>query len=284
MAVTRSLPPDALEWVRVKTCWRDEFYGVLREHSLGGLPGGVVLARQEGVVLRLIRTMLGLNSFAVGEFHIVRQVKDCYEASRPSCGPILHRLFQRAFGISSRLRSTLHPGRAPSIPYLASSIIKEHPDWPRVPCLVAGMGEMGRETCKVLSYFGAEVVCTSRSSAPPEGFRCIPWESLRSRARDFQGVFLCTSSPLPVLFEEDLAGSGTWVVDMGSPPQGVPGEGYRYMGIEDIARISRRRLRGYREELQGLEAAAEGAGTSLWEELTGRFPALRARDGVISLS
>ncbi|MCX7827718.1 MAG: hypothetical protein N2315_00705 [Thermanaerothrix sp.] len=281
MAVMPFLPADALEHVHIKTCWRDEFYLVLPAESLNPHRRTQVLDEGRSGALRLLRTLLGLNSFAVGESHIVRQIKDCYAASEASCGPVLHRLFQSSFRVSRALRAALHPGRAPSIPYLAASIMKEHPKWPHVSCLVAGMGEMGRETCKVLSYLGASVACTSRSSPPPPGFRSLRWQDLPSGAKCFHGVFLCTSSPKPVLREEHMEGSGAWVVDLGSPPQGKMGRGYRYFGIGEIAQRAQALLADYREELKGLEKAAEDAAAMLWAELTDRFPDLAAQADII---
>lgn len=261
------------QWIRIRTCWRDECYSVIPWDTLGQKQQAVT---GEAAAIRLIRTLLGLESFAVGESHIIRQVRACYDLHRGHCGPILHRLFQRAFGISRRLRSSLHPGRAPSIPYLAASVLKEHPLWGTdgFRCLVAGMGDMGRETSKVLSYFGASVTCTSRSSPPPPGFERIPWELLRPRAREFHGVFLCSASKSPVLLPLDLADSGVWLVDLGSPPQGAPGNGYRYFGIGEIALRAQSMLGDYRKELLRLEMAAEEWGGLLWSDLVSHYPAL----------
>lgn len=274
MAVMPKLSAEPLERVHIKTCWRDEFYTVLPREALDKIPSGSLLADGDKAVLRLLRTLLGLNSFAVGESHIVRQIKDCYAASKASCGPVLHRLFQRAFGISRGLRAALHPGRAPSIPYLAASIMKEHPRWPEVSCLVAGMGEMGREAAKVLSYLGCHVTCTSRSSPPPPGLPWVGWGEFLSGGalRGIQGLFLCTGADRFVVEPKDLRGSGIWVVDLGSPPQCGPGEGYRYVGIGEIAEASRGALRSYRQELAAMEEAASEAALEVWEEMLGRFP------------
>ena len=94
-------------------------------------------------------------------------------------------------------------------------------------------------------------------------------------------MFLCSSSPQPVLRREDLEGSGVWVVDLGSPPQGKMGQGYRYFGIDEIAQRAQVLLAGYREELKGLEEGAEEAAALLWAELTGRFPGLVAQADII---
>jgi glutamyl-tRNA reductase len=260
-------PDGALEALNLKTCWRDEWYALCEN------PDGAEFTGPKAA-MHLIRVLLGLESFAVGEFHIVNQVKRCYREQHASCGPVLHRLFQRSFRAARLIRGTKHPGRAPSIPYLAASALKDHPGFPRLRVLVAGMGEMGREAAKVLSYLGCHVTCTSRSSPPPPGLPWVGWGEFLSGGalRGIQGLFLCTGADRFVVEPKDLRGSGIWVVDLGSPPQCGPGEGYRYVGIGEIAEASRGALRSYRQELAAMEEAASEAALEVWEEMLGRFP------------
>src|SRR6202049_1848927 len=58
-------------------------------------------------VQHLFRLASGIDSMVVGETEVFGQVKKAYESSRTSgaAGPILHRLFQRAFRVATQVRS-----------------------------------------------------------------------------------------------------------------------------------------------------------------------------------
>ena len=98
------------EHLKLETCNRAELYIVFSGGGAGevidGLAGAKVLY-DYGAVRHLLRVLLGLESMARGESHIVSQVKSAYGASG-GCGKVLHKLFQRALGITASLRAR-HP-------------------------------------------------------------------------------------------------------------------------------------------------------------------------------
>ena len=61
----------------------------------------------EAVVLHLFRVASSLDSMVVGEAQILGQLKDAYRSAvaARSCGPVLNRLFQRAFRTAKRVRT-----------------------------------------------------------------------------------------------------------------------------------------------------------------------------------
>src|SRR6202011_6283230 len=61
-------------------------------------------------VQHLFRVASGIDSMVVGETEVFGQVKRAYESARASggAGPLLHRLFQRAFRVAKQVRSHTH--------------------------------------------------------------------------------------------------------------------------------------------------------------------------------
>src|SRR5215467_6904816 len=110
------------EAVTLATCNRVELYAVARDivtteqvaHCLArrkAPPGedGSGFYRYEGeeCVRHLFRVVCGLDSIVIGETEILGQVKKAYALARDSgsAGPLLHRLFQRAFHVAKQVRS-----------------------------------------------------------------------------------------------------------------------------------------------------------------------------------
>ena len=260
------------EALLLRTCWRRELYALLPETPVPGLPEPDL--RGGGVVRHLLRVLLGLESFAVGESHVVRQVRDAYEGCA-TCGPALHRLFQRALGVAGALRTSFHPGREPSIPWLAVQAFREHPRWPEVRALVLGAGEMGLETARVLAACDVPCLLANRSPRPlPEDPRILPlpWEGWPDALGQVEGVFCCTASPAPLLGPEPLEGLAPppWVLDLGSPPQSTPLPGTRRVLLADLAKTAETLLRDYRASLSTLEEEADRAAEALAGELVHR--------------
>src|SRR5438046_9650649 len=58
-------------------------------------------------VQELLRVAYGIDSMVVGETEVFGQVKKAYESARATgaAGPILHRLFQRAFRVAKQVRT-----------------------------------------------------------------------------------------------------------------------------------------------------------------------------------
>ncbi len=89
-----SQDPDAGA-ARLRELFGDETQGLLYE------------LRGPDAVRHVFRVASSLDSMVVGEAQILGQLKDAYRAAfdAGSCGPILHRLFQRAFRTAKRVRS-----------------------------------------------------------------------------------------------------------------------------------------------------------------------------------
>jgi glutamyl-tRNA reductase len=272
----------AEEFLRLDTCNRSEIYVVFSDSAGADEAREAVAAMCEGgaramfgydAVRHLLRVLLGLESMAIGESHIVAQVKSAY-ASSGTCGKVLHKLFQRAIGVSGSLRASSHPGRAPSVPHIAASHYVKSAGKER-PVMVVGMGLMGNETAYILLNMGVRVLTANRTprelDAKVSAAEPVAWDSWRERARDCGAVFLCTGAPSPVLSREDQeAMPGVWVVDMGAPVQSEPGAVAvgRRITLDEMKAIADEETKGYDRQLLALEEEADKASNALLAEIS----------------
>ena len=121
-ALARVMAAGAQGGVLLSTCNRTEFYLVTEEEPafetvwsllnerLPATPAGG--AREYGYVVRdreavrhLYRVSSGLDSMILGESQIQGQVREAWEIARAQAGPVLHRLFQTALHVGSRVRT-----------------------------------------------------------------------------------------------------------------------------------------------------------------------------------
>jgi glutamyl-tRNA reductase len=124
------------------------------KHDLGSgaLPPSVSLEdftygyEDDEAVAHVFRVASSIDSMVVGEPQILGQVKDAYRAASEmgACGPLLSRLFQRAFATAKRVKNETRIGERPvSVPRvavrLAGKIFEELSD---KTALLIGAGEM----------------------------------------------------------------------------------------------------------------------------------------------
>jgi glutamyl-tRNA reductase len=267
------------EYLRVETCNRTELYLVFsnaesdRETAAALSAAGSRTLFDYETVRHLLRVLLGLESMARGESHIVSQVKSAYD-SADGCGRVLHRLFQRAIGIAASIRARCHPGREPSIPYLAASYYaKNHGGADKKPVLVVGLGSVGRETAHILLLMGTRVLAANRTPRDLEekisGAEFVPWNEWRDRAASCGAVFLCTSAGTPLLsaFSGD-AMPDTWVFDLGSPHQSERRNAGVRVTLDEMMEISREEMEEYGKSLAVLEDEADRSSGALLAEIS----------------
>ena len=128
-SLARVLSAGAEGGVLLSTCNRTEFYlsaaqeaaptavtALLADRLGTGQPadGYTYTRRDRSAVRHLYRVSAGLDSMILGESQIQGQVREAWELSRALAGPVLHRLFQSALLVGSRVRSetTLGVGTA----------------------------------------------------------------------------------------------------------------------------------------------------------------------------
>ncbi|MDR1508668.1 MAG: hypothetical protein LBS53_03445 [Synergistaceae bacterium] len=267
------------EYLRIETCNRAELYlmfsgvDVGREAAAELSSSGSRTFFDYEAVRHLLRVLLGLESMAKGESHIVSQVKSAYD-SADNCGRVLHRLFQRAIGIAASVRTRYHPGREPSVSYLAvSHYVKNVGGAKGKPVIVVGLGTVGHETAYILLRMGMRVFVTNRSLREPDkkisDAEFVPWDIWKERAASCGAVFLCTSADAPILSASGAdAMPDTWVFDLGSPHQSERRNAGVRITLDEMNEISREKMEEYGKSLAVLEDEADRSSSALLAEIS----------------
>lgn len=173
-ALERLMTAGAAGGVLLSTCNRTEFYLVdsaagaaeavwvlLGERLDGGRPArefGYV-RRDREAVRHLYRVSAGLDSMLLGEAQIQGQVREAWELSRAQAGPVLHRLFQTALLVGSRVRSETALGEgAASAPSAAVQLAtKIFGELGGRDALILGAGDVAELAATCLASEGVRV-------------------------------------------------------------------------------------------------------------------------------
>ena len=175
-ALARVLAAGASGGVLLSTCNRTEFYLVgddepaldavwsllgerLTTTPAGGAREYGYVARDRDAVRHLYRVSSGLESIIVGESQIQGQVRDAWEASRAQAGPVLHRLFQTALHVGSRVRTETGIGMGTASAASAGVAVagKIFGDLAGRSALILGAGDMAELAASCLSDEGVQV-------------------------------------------------------------------------------------------------------------------------------
>ena len=105
-------------------------------------------------IRHVFRVISGLDSMVLGEVQIVNQLKSAYEMAheQATAGPLLHRLFHHAFGVSKRVRTetSLGDGKT-SMSSIAVDLIKRtFPSMEGKRILIVGAGDVAQLTVQHL--------------------------------------------------------------------------------------------------------------------------------------
>ena len=170
------------EVVLLSTCNRVEIYGATRyearlldsllkavgcsEHDL--LLHGYVIENREAV-RHLFRVASGLDSMVLGETEITGQVKTAYEAARTAhlTGPMLNRVFQKAFQTVKEIRTQTSIGRGStsvgSVAVELAERIFRH-DLSQHKVMIIGAGQLGETCVRHFAKKGARSILVSNRS------------------------------------------------------------------------------------------------------------------------
>lgn len=184
-------------------------------------------------IQHLFRVISSLDSMVVGESQILGQVKDAYDTSRSagSSGPILNRLFTKAFSVGKRIRSetTITTG-AVSISYAAVELAKKiFNTLEGKTVAIIGAGEMSELTAKHLVANGVSNVIVANRT----------YQRAVKVAEKFDGTPLAYDSDLNFLIDADIVISSTNAPDYLIKRQSLVNimrkRKHRYMFLIDIA-------------------------------------------------
>ncbi len=167
-------------------------------------------------VQHLFRVASGLDSMVIGETEILGQAKKAYAAARDtgSVGPVLHRLFQRAFRVAKQVRTRTGITRgAVSVGSVAVDLAEQifgHFETRKV--LLLGAGEASERTARALVKRGVrDIRVTNRSAERAEalaavvGGRAVAMEEWEGHCREVDILISSTASATPLVTPANLA-------------------------------------------------------------------------------
>ena len=229
----------------------------------------------EECVRHLFRVAAGLDSMVIGETEILGQVKKAYAQARESggAGPVLHRLFQRAFRVAKQVRSRTDITRgAVSVGSVAVELaVKIFGDLSDRKVLVLGAGETSERTARALNSRGVGDIRVSNRSleraqglAAQVGGQVIPFHEWSLQCREIDILISSTSADEPLLTPEMLsplvrerADRPLFIIDIAVPRDVAPEvnemEGVYLYDIDSLQSIAEQALALRREQIAASE-------------------------------
>ncbi len=229
----------------------------------------------EACARHLFRVVAGLDSMVIGETEILGQVKKAYEGARESgsAGPLLHRVFQRAFRVAKQVRSTTDITRgAVSVGSVAVELaVKIFGDLRERKVLILGAGETSERTVRALNSRGVtDIRVSNRSRERAEKLatlvqgRAVSFDQWTAQCGEIDILISSTSAdePLltPALLEPMLrvrADRPLFIIDIAVPRDVAPEvndmEGVYLYDIDSLQAIAEQSLAMRRQQLAAAE-------------------------------
>jgi len=253
-----------LELYLLQTCNRVEVYAFGSEEDfqallklLNDLHGkdvvhkGTVLKGRE-VVRHAFEVASGLDSLAIGEYEILRQMKEALESSKKAgiSGPNLEFLITEAIKVGRRVRiaTGISKGKVGTYVLAVEEAKERLGDLRGRKVLVLGAGEIGSKLALILYNEGVkDVFVMNRTFEKAEalavkyGFKAVPFDL--SRLEEFDVVFSAIDYPQKIR-------TNAFVIDLGVPSVF---EGPRTITLADIER------RGILERTKRMSEAYEAS-------------------------
>lgn len=218
------------EVLLLNTCNRVEVYGAAeKELSMAelarSLAGSRTIREQEvptfyryegeDCVRHLFRVASGIDSMVIGETEILGQVKKAYETARSTgfAGPLIHRLFQRAFRVAKQVRTNTDITRGSvSVGSVAVDLAgKIFGNLVKCKVLLLGAGETSERTARaVMSRGVSDLRVSNRTAERAEelarlvGGSVVPFEDWMRHCAEVDILITATSSETPLLHPENL--------------------------------------------------------------------------------
>jgi glutamyl-tRNA reductase len=299
--------------VTVTTCNRAELYFAPSEgcdpgaaaaifaRALGLAPAAL---REHGYAMQgadavrhLMEVCAGLDSQMLGETEILGQVKQAYARAVEdgSCGPMLHRLFQKSFQASKLARqlSGICIGQT-SLGAVAAELARRvHGDLARSAVLVVGAGQVGTDVARALTLRGAQDVslCSrriekGRAVAHSIGAKALDYEDWKAMLPHCDVAVFCTSSPCAILGSKEVSAlmdrrraRPLFILDLAMPLNvesavaELP-DVYLYT-FADMAAMANENYEGRLGQVEKCREIIAQRAASLWEELVERESAAR---------
>src|SRR6266446_6691223 len=302
------------EIVLLSTCNRVEIYGTTRQttghvKSLlqllcaepGDLDPHIYLYEDADAVRHLLRVAGGVDSMVLGETEITGQIKNAYETAREAglTGPVLNRLFQRAFQATKEIRILTGIGRGTvSIKSAAVDLIEKafSDDLADKSVMVIGAGEMAERCVQLLVKKGVRSIFVSSRSfdrAIDLANRCggdaVCFGYCLFEMRDVDVVVAATSSGQTLLALDDMENlmkarrnRPLLLIDLSVPrnidPAASQLENVTLYNIDDLEALARQGAQARERELATCHQIIEAHVAALIEKLNAEDERLSAEE------
>lgn len=312
--------PDLREFAMLSTCNRIEFYGVAADIGAAQRLQATFCAHQNfdraefekiqlhlrgrQTVQHLLEVAAGLDSQMLGETEIFGQVKEAYAAaqSRGSTGPVLNRLFQKAFQAAKHVRThtAITEGQVSVANVAVELALNIFGELPKAHVLLLGAGEIGEKTARAFQSRGAaSLTVASRhleramELATALGASAMPFEQREARLAEFDIVVCATSAPTAVLAAESAAAAmrkrparPLFLIDLALPRDVEPGvaelQNVFLYNLDDLAKIAEENRAARETELVKCRTILTEKTDALWRHVAAQLheltPSMKAAD------
>lgn len=297
------------EFAMLSTCNRTEFYGVAADAAAVQRLQNAFCARQNfaesefakymlqlqgrTAVQHLLEVASGLDSQLIGETEIFGQVKDAYAQaqSRQSTGPVLNRVFQKAFQAAKHVRThTAITSGQISVANVAVELAQTiFGSLDRTRILLLGAGDIGEKTAKAFQSRGAQALTVSSRRiehamelASAMDATALPFEHREHHLADFDIVVCSTAAPGAVISATGVretmrkrAARPLFLIDLALPRDVEPAAAdlqnvYLY-NLDDLARIAEENRSAREAEIEKCRQILSTRATAVWEQIVPRL-------------
>lgn len=248
---------------------------------------------QAEAIDHLFRVSAGLNSQIVGETEILGQVKAAYAEATDaeSIGPLLHRIFQKAFQAAkwARTHTGIGTGQVSLGNVAVELATRIFGRLTVARTLVVGSGDVGKDVAKAFRSRGVACVSiASRTADRAEGLAravdglIIPFKNWKAHLPYIDICIFATSAPGLILNNEEMhqamkqrPSRPVFLIDLAVPRDVDPAINdlssvflYNY---DDLAGIANENLRNRATEMASCKEALRDRSQHLWKQMTMRI-------------
>lgn len=289
----------------LNTCNRVEFYGLAATPDAAHRLQAAFCARQNfsieefaafrlhlsgpDAVRHLFEVAAGVDSQMVGEVEILGQVKQAYADAQAQgrTGPVLNRMFQKAFQAAKHVRSNtaIGEGRVSVANVAVELALNIFGSLATARILLLGAGEIGEKTAKAFQSRGAAAltVASRRFERAMElatalGASALPFEQREARLAEFDVVVCSTSAPDAVVSRAAAAAAmkrrpaqPLFFIDLALPRDVDAAvaelENVFLYNLDDLAKIAEENRAAREAELVKCRAILHERSTALWRQV-----------------
>ncbi len=302
--------PGLREFTLLNTCNRIEFYGVAETPAATSAVQAAFCRRQQfdeaqfarhrvslqgrATVQHLLEVASGLDSQMLGETEIFGQVKDAYAnaQARRSAGPVLNRVFQKAFQAAKHVRThtAITEGQI-SVANVAVDLAQNiFGNLSSTRVLLVGAGDIGEKTARAFqSRSAGTLAVTSRrleramDLATTLGAFALPFWLMPVKLAEFDIVVCATAAPTAVVTAAAVAATlrrraarPLFFIDL-ALPRDVEAEVaalqnvYLY-NLDDLAKIADENRAAREAEIAKCRQILTARAETLWQQVAVQVP------------